>query len=31
MTEIQNPQKLVFDLIRNLDSVIWNLFVFWCL
>ena len=27
MTEIQNPKQLVFDLIGNLDIVIWNLFV----
>ena len=26
MTEIQNPKQLVFDLIGNLDIVIWNLF-----
>ena len=31
MTEIQNPQQLAFDLICNLDIVIWNLFVIWCL
>ena len=27
MTEIQNPKQLVFDLISDLDIVIWNLFV----
>jgi hypothetical protein len=31
MTEIQNSKQLVFDLILELDIVIWNLFVIWCL
>jgi hypothetical protein len=26
MTEIQNPNQLAFDLIRDFDIVIWNLF-----
>ena len=31
ITEIQNSKQLVFDLILDLDIVIWNLFVIWCL
>ena len=32
MTEIQNPKQLAFDLpVADLDIVIWNLFVIWCL
>jgi len=31
ITEIQNSKQLVFDLILDLDIVIWNLFVLWCL
>lgn len=31
MTEIPNSQKLVFNLICDLDIVIWNLFEIWCL
>ena len=31
MTEIQNPKQLVFDPPPDLDIVIWNLFVIWCL
>ena len=31
MTEIQNSKQLAFDLIWDLDIVIWNLFVIWCL
>ena len=31
MTEIQNSKQLDFDLIFNLDIVIWDLFVIWCL
>jgi hypothetical protein len=27
MTEIQNPKQLAFELICDLDIVIWNLFV----
>jgi hypothetical protein len=26
MTQIQNPKQLAFDLICDLDIVIWNLF-----
>ena len=31
MTEIQNTKQLAFDRIWDLDIVIWNLFVIWCL
>jgi hypothetical protein len=31
MTEIQNPKQFAFDLICDLDVVIWDLFVIWCL
>jgi hypothetical protein len=32
MTEIQNPKQLAFDPpVADLDIVIWNLFVIWCL
>jgi len=31
MTEIQNSKQSAFDLIWNLDIVIWDLFVIWCL
>ena len=32
MTEIQNPKQLAFDpSVADLDIVIWNLFVIWCL
>ena len=31
MTKIQNSKHLVFDLIGDLDIVIWNLSVIWCL
>ena len=32
MTEILNPKQLAFDSsAADLDIVIWNLFVIWCL
>jgi hypothetical protein len=31
MTEIQNLKQLAADLNCDLDIVIWNLFVIWCL
>jgi hypothetical protein len=31
MTEIQNSKLLASDIIRDLDVVICNLFVIWCL
>jgi len=31
MTEIQNSKQLAHGLISDLDIVIWNLFVIWCL
>ena len=31
MAEIQNSKQLAFDLICDLDIVIWNLFVIWFL
>jgi len=31
ITEIQNTKQPTFDLIWDLDIVIWDLFVFWCL
>ena len=32
ITEIQNPKQLAFDPpAADLDIVIWNLFVIWCL
>ncbi len=31
MTKIRNSKRLVLDLNLDLNIVIWNLFVFWCL
>jgi hypothetical protein len=31
MTKIQNSKYLAFDIIWDLDIVIWNLFAIWCL